>query len=644
MSLLRIFFLMFTLGFITCSQFLLADDRLTVPSTEEQEPVSEIIREVYGGQYEAITSNTARVEFIQEMFETAKGPTDSTEKYVLLRVARDAAIQNCCADLAVEIIDAMTEVFELERREMRLAALTSITQNARYTYQAKQAAEHLTPMIQAMIDADELETAQQALTVLDTAARKASDRNLLVEYRRLKEQVDQLAPAFAQLTEMLSVLESASDDPEANQVVGEYYCFLKNDWTKGLPHLAKSSDPTLSELAQIDLNASEYNDWLNDSGDRWWAYAQTVEEPIQSAAKKRAALIYLQIVDNATGLAKVRYTHRIAESGLDETDSTIGHPLAIEPSHTEEVDCSVWGDLNKMVIHRILRSNTTRDITVAFSPDSNLIALGAVGRVFTHEVANEQLSQTYAGRANCSNCVVFSPDGTRIIAGSGVGDQVIRIWDVESAQLLNTLHGHKRGKITDIDFSPNGMLIVSCADDRTVRLWNSETGEAIGVLEGHVAHVRGVAFSPDSNYVVSCSNDKTACIWNVRTGQPIRVLRGHSDAVPAIAFSPDGSYVTSGSRDKTVCIWDVRSGRPVHVMEGHTEEVVAVVYSPDGKYIASGSRDMTIRLWDASTGQQLRVITGHEGDVLSLDFSQDGKHLASGSSDCTLRIWEVVEQ
>ena len=36
-------------------------------------------------------------------------------------------------------------------------------------------------------------------------------------------------------------------------IAASYYCFLKNDWEKGLPYLAKGRDVTLKTLAQREL-------------------------------------------------------------------------------------------------------------------------------------------------------------------------------------------------------------------------------------------------------------------------------------------------------------------------------------------------------------------------------------------------------
>ena len=120
-------------------------------------------------------------------------------------------------------------------------------------------------------------------------------------------------------------------------------------------------------------------------------------------------------------------------------------------------------------------------------------------------------------------------------------------------------------RVKSVTFSPDGLILASLDEDlggnidgAAIKLWDVETGQLLTILtDGTGFPGYAVAFSPDGTKLASGSWDFTVKVWDVSTYKPVAAFSGHTGSVYAVAFSPDGTKVASGSADGTVLIWDV---------------------------------------------------------------------------------------
>ena len=294
------------------------------------------------------------------------------------------------------------------------------------------------------------------------------------------------------------------------------------------------------------------------------------------------------------------------------------------------------------------------------------------------KVATAKLKATLEGHTDRVWSVAFSPDGKTLASGSW--DQTVRIWNVDTEELLHILRGHT-SDVMSVAFSLDGSTLASASWDRTIRLWNPRNGQHIRTLTKHAGGVASVAFSPDGQTLASGSADQTVQLWDTTTWELKRTLRGHTHIVDSVAFSPEGDMLASGSRDKTIRLWNPHNGEYIRTLTGHTKDITRLAFSPDKQILASGSRDGTIRLWntdagtrertlpgnsghnpvafspdgvtlliggrgilswDTETGQYKAALTGDIGSVFSVVFSPDGQMVASGSGDNKVRLWDFT--
>jgi WD40 repeat protein len=328
---------------------------------------------------------------------------------------------------------------------------------------------------------------------------------------------------------------------------------------------------------------------------------------------------------------------------------------------------------------------------IRFSKDGRYLACAggpeAQGEIAVWEVESG-LRHAIKGHEQGTTAIAF--DGERLISAGNL-DGIIKIWNIESGQLLDTWSGNP-GYVTKIETSKEGDIItvnqdstmevwlhngerlhlrghgappshfgflsgklITASSDETIRVWRLEnkTGQVLPRSQSEPSRsfsrddflFRGddLKFSSDGRFVAYLAGDtgfKEIILWEL-SSQQTKVLIGHSDMINSLDFSPDGKWIASAAQDQSVRIWSVESGALEHILSGSTGSVYRVVFSPDGKTLAAAGEDATIYLWDVASGALLRTLSGHTKPIRCLRFSPNGAFLASSSSDSVLRLWST---
>jgi len=288
--------------------------------------------------------------------------------------------------------------------------------------------------------------------------------------------------------------------------------------------------------------------------------------------------------------------------------------------------------------------------SVKFSKNGKYLATGSNQKAQIYDVNNGDLIHVFHDKSITENLnlyirsVSFSPDGKNLAAGAE--DKIIRIWDIESETIIQSVMGHEQ-EIFYLDYTPDGRMIVTGSGDKTVKIWNSEDLKCISTLGdsklGPLDSITSIAVSPNGSYIAAGSLDKLVRVWELETGQLLHQLEGHIDSVYSVCFSPDSKSLASGSLDKTLRHWNISDGTCSQVLSGHRDYVLSVVYSPDGNWLVSGSKDRTVYFWDYRNGIPNMILQGHRNSVISVDITEnDGNFgkFATGSGDHKARIWD----
>ena len=109
------------------------------------------------------------------------------------------------------------------------------------------------------------------------------------------------------------------------------------------------------------------------------------------------------------------------------------------------------------------------------------------------------------------SAVGYSPDGKRIVTGGydttakkGVYRYTAKVWDAAIGRKVLSLNGHT-GTVNCVAYSPDGKRIVTGSGDTTAKVWDAISGRELLTFKGHTNQVLSVAFSPDGRRVVTGS-------------------------------------------------------------------------------------------------------------------------------------------
>jgi len=168
---------------------------------------------------------------------------------------------------------------------------------------------------------------------------------------------------------------------------------------------------------------------------------------------------------------------------------------------------------------------------VAISSDGKVLAThytGAVGRygpsnantisrLDLWDVASRRKTQSIeiTSRSERGQAVAIHPDG--IVVATGAEDGGISLWNGETGQLLTVLRGHSYGSILSLQFSSDGLRLLSGGVDATMRIWDWVLGRELLVFE-QVYSVHCARFSPDGLSIANTDLYPTAA-W-VRRAVP----------------------------------------------------------------------------------------------------------------------------
>lgn len=309
-----------------------AETRRPIPDRSALHAADEAIHEEFEAQLQSSHLDVRR-NAASDLLREALATADPAFEYRLLELAIESAASAGDVETARRALSRLIERFEIpanSTNERTVNMFQRLSRTVQGRHQNRILLKALHDASQQLLD---LDAYQEALTLANlslTVSRATGDPELVSSTEARRRDVSAQNREYQGLRTAERRLKNVPGDPAANQSVGEFYCFIRQDWERGLPHLAKSSDPQLESLALSDLEHPETADQRVALADDWWSWSRSLRGPGREATMLRARHWYELAAPQLIGSARTRAEDRIAEVVESETQKYRDRPAVVD--------------------------------------------------------------------------------------------------------------------------------------------------------------------------------------------------------------------------------------------------------------------------------------------------------------------------
>ncbi|MHB8626668.1 MAG: WD40 repeat domain-containing protein [Aggregatilineales bacterium] len=363
--------------------------------------------------------------------------------------------------------------------------------------------------------------------------------------------------------------------------------------------------PAATQLSFIDTAETTSFAWSRDSSQLWMTSYEYAEDHLASMQVTNVLTDSVLSITQFSPLAGTQNSQApdIQVWALSPDRKTLAgmEALPSEPKNSVQLYDATSGKpltTDEWNPQSVLDDTQTAITQLSWSPGGKQIAaLGNsvyVWDVHSGAVQTLNLGMLISGGTEFLSKLFWSPDSKNIALYNSDSSDAFAVFSLSQSLLLIDFKGDPKLRTLAVVWNPLNRSVAQITSDHVIRLWNVSTGKLLQTLFGHA-----VEWNADATRLAIAGEDKAVDLYDTSTAKIVFSLKSDADSTLSTAFSPDGKRIATADSDGAIRVWDVATGKLLLMLTGHKGAVEWVKWKPDGSQLLSKGTDGTLRLWDA---------------------------------------------
>ena len=253
---------------------------------------------------------------------------------------------------------------------------------------------------------------------------------------------------------------------------------------------------------------------------------------------------------------------------------------------------------------------------------------------------------TLIGHDAAVNTVKFTPGNDYLVSGGD--DNNVLLWSLKN---INNLEeeiepikiGNHRGKISGLDFSKDGKILLTASWDGTIGVWDISNRKKIMTLRGHKGPVYSVKYSYDNKYIYSSGADGEIKLWKAEDGTYLRPLIKNGWGISKFEIDEKRNFIAYGATDGQIHINEFQKDKSILKIKEDRVPILSMYYLKKENMISFGNAKGRMIILDTKNWSLVRDFNAVNGPIWdNILFPKDSSLIVAGLDDFLTR-WEIFD-